>query len=1133
LKICLVTSGERTEASACPEPYPSGTALALFLQKRGHDPTLLFTGSGQRARLHSWRKRGLPVVSLFQERAIGSETFYPALLEKSWLTYRWLKVRDFDLILFQDDSSAGLISFQARTLREAFASTHLGYYLHGPTQWSAHLREARQLVHLDPVLDYSVQYGVEYGDRLIIPAPYYLDRIEKSGWRQPKKVSILPYLSEMEPVAGAGDFPGTLRHLVYPVHPTDNSSFFTFLQALSSLPGDLADVRVTFLSHGSRRDKRMFYKRARRYLRAYFPDLNWKVLPAGVPLPKGEAGALSIFSPLWVNLPCLLLEAVGRGELVLCAKTKETESIPELASNLVEWNAGSLTSRLRECLAGRDLPQAHAADRAKAEKAWDDYLLSVDSERRCPAPERSMDDIRVSICVAHFNKGAYLTEALESLRAQTHANVEVLVVDDASDDPESLRVFQSEASRHATPEWVFVRQSENRGPGYARNLAAGRATGSYLLFFDADDIAFPDMVERMLRAVLQPNVDCVAGSSRRFRQTRGRREMIETSTYAGGSLECAFLLPPAGTVFIVGTEIFADVGGFRNDAPGECHEDWNFHVRLLARGRNLHVLPGPVFAYRSSEHSRVSFVTKDMINNLDPFLQSTPAVQKKLLTFALNRAGVADHALKALRDLDPMSPGIRFLRFMGRTKRSFQRRRDRPGKWSGVWARLGRWRLPDFAAANTMASGVAFLESVAFFPLRLSNYLFKSRLIRSVLDHLKVRRAFRSRWTDSSLATALQLVEITDRVFRAADLPYMAYAGTLLGVERHGGVIPWDDDIDLCIEGRDLPKLLDLTERFARCGVRLLEAGLCYKLCWADRRNINRKVPWSWPFIDIFVWDKIGSRLVIRHSRDHYPLKSVFPLRSAPFHHLSLPVPQDSKAFLSAWFGADFMKTAVSSTCFHRKERIIRRTPFTTTYPLPTWRPFLSRRRLPRRQLCELLLRAGTDYLKACGVEFWADYGTLLGAYRNGSLLPHELDIDLSMMEESVPALLRNLHLLDPDFEFYDTSYRHRGPKYGIMHRKYGGNCDFYTYRRTDDCKLRICLGDEWRGSLEGRDVPEEMIFPLEPARIDGISLMRPRQTREYLIHRYDYIDYPAVLKSDGSGHYRSIWAQEPLENSR
>jgi hypothetical protein len=45
-----------------------------------------------------------------------------------------------------------------------------------------------------------------------------------------------------------------------------------------------------------------------------------------------------------------------------------------------------------------------------------------------------------------------------------------------------------------------------------------------------------------------------------------------------------------------------------------------------------------------------------------------------------------------------------------------------------------------------------------------------------------------------------------------------------------------------------------------------------------------------------------------------------------------------------------------------------------------------------------------------------------------------------------------------------------------------------------------------------------------------GLSVLRPRRTRKYLEHRCSYIDHPAVMKDDGSGHYRSIWTQAPWQ---
>ena len=150
--------------------------------------------------------------------------------------------------------------------------------------------------------------------------------------------------------------------------------------------------------------------------------------------------------------------------------------------------------------------------------------------------------------------------------------------------------------------------------------------------------------------------------------------MIEgTSTYVGGSLENAFLYPPAGTVFIIAKDIFEAVGGFKTDLPEDCHEDWNFHVRLLAREYRLHVLPEPVFAYRSLALSRSLLVPQDMALLLEPFLECTPQVQKNLLNSSIERAGALESGVRLLADYDQFAGGMRFLRQVYRLTRGIRR----------------------------------------------------------------------------------------------------------------------------------------------------------------------------------------------------------------------------------------------------------------------------------------------------------------------------------------------------------------------------------------------------------------------------------------------------------------------------
>lgn len=54
-----------------------------------------------------------------------------------------------------------------------------------------------------------------------------------------------------------------------------------------------------------------------------------------------------------------------------------------------------------------------------------------------------------------------------------------------------------------------------------------------------------------------------------------------------------------------------------------------------------------------------------------------------------------------------------------------------------------------------------------------------------------------------SWAVQLEVLEVVDSICKRHGLQYFAYAGTLLGAVRHGGFIPWDDDLDICMKRRD------------------------------------------------------------------------------------------------------------------------------------------------------------------------------------------------------------------------------------------------------------------------------------------------------------------------------------------
>ena len=108
-------------------------------------------------------------------------------------------------------------------------------------------------------------------------------------------------------------------------------------------------------------------------------------------------------------------------------------------------------------------------------------LASVRLRRREPAGDGQRP--LVSVVIPCFNQAHYLDEAIESVLAQTHPELELTVVDDGSDD-NTCEV----AARH--PGVRCVRQ-DHRGVAAARNLGLERSSGAFAVFLDADDRLLP------------------------------------------------------------------------------------------------------------------------------------------------------------------------------------------------------------------------------------------------------------------------------------------------------------------------------------------------------------------------------------------------------------------------------------------------------------------------------------------------------------------------------------------------------------------------------------------------------------------------------------------------------------------
>lgn len=175
-------------------------------------------------------------------------------------------------------------------------------------------------------------------------------------------------------------------------------------------------------------------------------------------------------------------------------------------------------------------------------------------------------------------------------------------------------------------------------------------------------------------------------------------------------------------------------------------------------------------------------------------------------------------------------------------------------------------------------------------------------------------------------------------VLQKHDIAHWATCGTALGIVRHGGMIPWDDDIDLAIYDHDIEKLLSAQNDLNEVGLSLYQANGYYKILkiGGEPIPIEEKpglfYPWTYPFIDLFPQKEIDG--IVHYSNErlrHGLAKEYFttdqlalPLNLAEFGPLKLPLPHRVEEHLDRIYGTDWPFIAYAQL-IHRLEKKIKK----------------------------------------------------------------------------------------------------------------------------------------------------------------------------------------------------------------
>ena len=212
------------------------------------------------------------------------------------------------------------------------------------------------------------------------------------------------------------------------------------------------------------------------------------------------------------NLPYTVLETMSLGKLVFASRQGGQSEIIEHGTDgflFDHTEKDSFKNNLKEILSlsSEEVLEIGRKAKLKIRQGYNhvsickhkmevlDNKSSLINDRDFPLirpPQQNLTsfnpgDELLSVVIPYYNMGAFLPEAIQSILASEFKNIEIILVNDGSTEPQSLSVL----AQYAQVKGIRIIHKPNEGLALARNTGANQAQGEFLAFLDPDDTVEP------------------------------------------------------------------------------------------------------------------------------------------------------------------------------------------------------------------------------------------------------------------------------------------------------------------------------------------------------------------------------------------------------------------------------------------------------------------------------------------------------------------------------------------------------------------------------------------------------------------------------------------------------------------
>ncbi len=222
--------------------------------------------------------------------------------------------------------------------------------------------------------------------------------------------------------------------------------------------------------------------------------------------------------------------------------------------------------------------------------------------------------VSVSVVIPTYNRESLVLRAIHSALGQTHTDLEVIVVDDASKDRTA-----SVVDAIPDPRLRLLRHPTNLGGAVARNTGLRAARGDFIALLDSDDEWLPEKLQVQIGALLASGDDfCYCQCY--LPHPDGRREILPPRPFSGGGLLSYLTSVRAAmqsSACVVHRSVIVPF-----DESLSMHQDWDWVLQVARRTDRFRFVPQPLYCFHTDAPVRTANAqTALAIERAQPFLR--------------------------------------------------------------------------------------------------------------------------------------------------------------------------------------------------------------------------------------------------------------------------------------------------------------------------------------------------------------------------------------------------------------------------------------------------------------------------------------------------------------------------------